>query len=326
MKASSKLLIAASLLAASSFASASTVTFTFNTETLPPMFPGSNGAASPNLLGITPGYYDSNAGTYNRPAGLLGVYNDTTPPGTYNYGLGVTSPSDLCGTLPADTSTTQYRCVSGGADDHYVDNNSNRAQIQRRTWSSSSQNWRSWSDYGNSISLRFDDFVGFQFDTDVLVTSITLGIWEYQTDDNAGGCKRWKDGIVGGQCREYYDLHYIDVSFNTGDSNSSPWTHLQLNLGTSAPSDGQVFTFTPFGLYTANDWLRFGAGFGESGTGFKNKSLTVETAPEQLDCNAAPTLPECSNNTVPEPGTLSSLGLAAIAMAAVGRLRRRRTS
>lgn len=319
MKASSKLLIAASLLAASSVASASTVTFTFNTETLPPMFPGSNGAVSPNLLGISPGYYNEWDGTYNSPAGTLGIYNDTTPPGTYNYGLGVTSPSNVCGTLPANTSTVEYRCANGSTDAHYVDNRGNGATIERRTRNNANSNWGNWRDWED---VKIDDFVRFQFDTNVLVTSITLGIWDYETDDNGGGCKRyWSNG----SCREYYDLYYIDVSFNTGDSNSSPWTHLQLNLGTSAPSEGQVFTFTPFGLYTANDWLRFGAGFGESGTGFKIKALTVETAPEQLDCNAAPTLPECST-TVPEPGTLSSLGLAAIAMAAVGRLRRRRTS
>jgi hypothetical protein len=323
MKTSSKLLIAASMLAASGLAGASTVTFTFNTETLPPMYPGSNGATSPNLLGISPGYYNGFDNTYNSPAGTLGIYNDTTPPGTYNYGLGVTSPSNVCGTLPANTSTVEYRCASGSTDAHYVDNSGNGATVERRTRNSSTSSWGSWRNYQD---VRIDDFVRFQFDTNVLVTSITLGIWDYQTDQNGGGCKTWRNGIVGGSCREYYDLYFVDVSYNTGDANSSPWSHLQLNLGTSAPASGQEFTFSPFGLYTANDWLGFGAGFGNSGTGFKIKSLTVETAPEQLDCNAAPTLPECSGNTVPEPGTLSSLGLAALAMAAVGRLRRRRTA
>jgi len=313
MKASSKLLIAASLLAASTVASASIVTFTFNTETLPPMYPGDNSATSPNLLAISPGYFDDNANTYNSPAGTLGIYN--TP--DFN-GLGVTSLGP-CSGQPANTNTTEYQCVTN--DEHFVDNNSNEARIQRRTWNSQNNKWGDWTNFGNRSTQRLDDFVAFQFDSDVLVTSITLGIWDYKVDENGGECKSWKRN---GECDKYYDRYYIDVSFNTGDSNGSPWMNLQLDLGKSAPDSGAQLTFSPFGLYTANDWLRFGAGFGERDTGFKIKALTVET-PERVDCSNAPDLPECST-TVPEPGTLSSLGLAALAMATVGRLRRRRTS
>jgi len=315
MKASSKLLIAASLLAASTVASASIVTFTFNASGLTTSVAnGNNGAANPNISSISAGYYD---GTTAVAGGSVGYYNSN--------GFGVYSPDPSCGSLPSNTSTVQYQCVVNG-DDHFVDNNDNTADKQKRV--KSNGNWGSWQSL-STFTNSYDDFATFKFTNDVRVTSVTLGLWDWNSENTGTEqyCHRyWPNNT----CREWrtrnvYD-YSIDLSFNTSDAVAGPWSALHIDLGSSAPSQGDSLVVNLFGLYPINNYFSLGAGFGLSNTGFKIKSLTVDDSPpEQFDCSAAPTLPECST-TVPEPGTLSSLGLAALAMAAVGRLRRRRTS
>lgn len=131
----------------------------------------------------------------------------------------------------------------------------------------------------------------------------------------------------GNQCfqtgvRDVFD-NFIDISFNTGDNVGGTWITQHIDIGHNTPSQGDSFVLNNFGAYGLNDYFSLGAGFGLSGTGFKIKSLTVDDQPARLDCNA---FPDLCPGTVPEPGTLSSLGLGALAMAMVGRIRRRRAA
>lgn len=306
MKASSKLLIAASLLAASSFASAEIVTFNFDSSGFAAAAPGSNLASPPNITGITGGYFDATATTYLTAGASVGYYSG---------GFGVYSPDPFTPGNCSSNTYPRYRNCDSNPDEHFIDNNNNTSEYDKKENSNSNY-------VGYNLVNAYDDFARFAFDANVRVTSITLTLFD--TNRIQTGCLHPQQG---GRCDRddrIYD-YWIDVMFNTQDGLSGPWSAMKVGLGSGNDAPSTV-TISTLGLYTPNDFFYFGAGFGKDGTGFKIKSLTVETAPEQLDCNAAPTLPECSNNTVPEPGTLSSLGLAAIAMAAVGRLRRRRTS
>jgi len=316
MKASSKLLIAASLLAASSFASAEivTVTFDFNSSGFAAAAPGSNLATPPNITGITGGYFDATATTYLTAGASVGYYSG---------GFGVYSPNPFTPNICSSNTNTypKYSDCKSKPDEHFIDNNDNTSRYKKKESSTSDK-------VSYNLVNAYDDFARFAFDANVLVTSITLTLFD--TNRIESGCSGPLDR--NGKCDEDDRIYnyWIDVMFNTQDDLTGPWSAMKVDLGSgdNAPS---TFTINTLGLYTPNDYFYFGAGFGKDGTGFKIKSLTVDMAtteppPEGLDCNVAPTLPQCSNNTVPEPGTLSSLGLAAIAMAAVGRLRRRRTS
>lgn len=247
----------------------------------------SNGAASPNLIGITAGYFN---GASHLTAGATAQFYS-------GNGLGVSSPTG-CPSLPADTSTTRYRCNTG-SDAHYVDNSGNGARIERSvatpcTSGSGCVNGLRWGSYRTYEAVpAYDDFVRFQFSTDVVVTSITLGIWD--AVDLAGS-----------------SLERIDVSYNAADAIGSGWTAGSLDFNWT--SNGQTITFSPT-AYVANDWFGFGAGFGLSGTGFKIKSLTVEV-PERQSCEAP-----CGS--VPLPGTAALLGLGAAAIGWSSRRRRR---
>ena len=211
----------------------------------------------------------------------------------------------------------RYRNCSDNLDEHFVDNNSNTSKYDKKT--SSSGSWNT-----TTLTNAYDDFATFKFTNDVRVTSVTIGLWDWNSE-KVGEEQYCKYGY-GAYCfqwgtRNIYD-YSIDLSFNTSDSVAGPWSALHIDLGSSAPSQGDSFVVNLFGPYSLNDYFSLGAGFGLSHTGFKIKSLTVDNSPPaQLDCNA---FPDLCPGTVPVPGTLSSLGLAALAMAAVGRLRRRR--
>ncbi len=274
------------------------VTFTFNQNSLTTtVMQGSDGAANPNIVSVSPGYYAPGPDLHLGAGASIGYYGAN--------GLGVSSPTG-CGALPANTSTARYRC-DAGSDSHYVDNSGNGAVIERRTRASAGDSWSSWSDWRNVPSL--DEYVRFAFDTDVIVTSVRIGLWDWYAVQTGGLSTR---------------KQYIDLGYNTGDNASDPWTAINAFLvGSVSPLDlpywGKPFD-VPIASYGANDWFGFGAGFDKSGSGFKILALTVEYNPP---CNT-PGGPLCGPNELPLPGTLGMLGLGAAGLAFAARRRRQK--
>jgi len=195
-----------------------------------------------------------------------------------------------------------------------------------------------------------EDYVKFSFTnalnnaTDVRVTSVTLScigcdlgtpgtasytIPGYYTNEN---CRRVNHHTVCDQV--WHDPVFVPGTPGTGDADISYLVGL-LGPGWSTGSvsglgyndtytytfDGGIGHLPTLGL---SNLFRLGAKFGDNNDDFKIMSLTVEENLQGLDCVPGVVVEGCS--TVPEPGTLSSLGLAAFAMAAVGRLRRRRAA
>lgn len=310
MKIQSVIVGLAAALAMSATAHAAVVTYTFNASALTTAVKqGSDGTGAPNIVGVTAGYYLSNGGSHTL-GGSMGYYG--------SYGAGVSSTDDVCGPLPANTSTVQYRCAEGDSDSHFFDNNGNGATIERRVKSGS--NWGSWRDYE---SVKADDFARIQFDADVTVTSLTLGLWDWNKEmvSTEQQCTRWRES---GSCRTWTTVstynYFIDLMFNTGDSESSAWSSLKVSVGASEPDQGDTLVVTGFGPYAANDWFGIGAGFGLKDTGFKLLSMTVEKD-EPIIITEAPCTQGC---TVPEPGVLASVGLGIALIGALGAIRRRR--
>jgi len=302
MKLSTYTLAMAAAMTLCGAAGAATITYTFNANSLTTTVAnGSNGAVAPNIASIGAGYrYDNGTSTGLVMGGSIGYWGSN--------GFGVMSPHNNCGTLPANTSSISYSCVNGSTDAHYFDNNGNGAQVRGT---------KSGPDTYSPV--RIDDFARIRFDADVTVTSLTLGLWDWDSEKSGtedyctryysnGSCRSWGK-------RDVYE-YFIDLVFNTGDSESSAWTPLRVSLGANAPDTGDTLVVNTLGAYAPNDWFGIGAGFGLSGTGFKLMAMTVTRTEEGGGGGA-------TGQSVPEPGTLASLGLGAFAMALAGARRRR---